>query len=327
MTKVQTSYRRHSDMDFFKGKPSQSYATLIGKAILEQPERRARLATIYQWIYERFPYFKKGDASWQNSIRHNLTVQDCFQKDIRDTDPSGKGVFWTISPKYLDLFINEEYDAVRAAAQDSKKRYHKIHNSRSSMGSTSSKSLSSSQMQLQNQQNIVNSSMPAYQYQEVGLPMMRHKQAMSQYQYQQQPQKLNPMPLQQYDAPQNYQVIGHCFGEDYEVAVDSDFGDDSFDDGYGQEVQQNPYHSGGHQQFSMPTFSTRSIPPYMTIFCNGFAQQQQQHPQQQQQQQQQYHNQNSIFQSSVLLNDTQLMESQQLHQASGNVACNPDNKA
>lgn len=83
-------------------KPSQSYIGLIGQAILNSPEKKLILSEIYNYIQTQYPYFRKRGTGWRNSIRHNLSLNDCFIKTGRS--PNGKGHFWAISPLYYDDF-------------------------------------------------------------------------------------------------------------------------------------------------------------------------------------------------------------------------------
>lgn len=80
-------------------KPPWSYAALIGQAILASARKRLALSQIYAWISAAYPYFKPGDAGWMNSIRHNLSLNDCFVKGERgEEDAGGKGSVWMIDP-------------------------------------------------------------------------------------------------------------------------------------------------------------------------------------------------------------------------------------
>ncbi|KAG8993917.1 hypothetical protein FRB94_013063 [Tulasnella sp. JGI-2019a] len=78
------------------GKPHYSYAALIGQALMSSPTKRLSLNQIYQWISMAYPFFKRGEAGWQNSIRHNLSLNGCFVKIKRDDGEKGKGSWWAI---------------------------------------------------------------------------------------------------------------------------------------------------------------------------------------------------------------------------------------
>ena len=77
-----TPFDEDSALDEFESAESTSdkpYAKLIWEAMMERPDKRMTLREIYEWFSKRTNKVKEsGGSGWQNSIRHNLSMNQVF---------------------------------------------------------------------------------------------------------------------------------------------------------------------------------------------------------------------------------------------------------
>ncbi|XP_060532398.1 forkhead box protein N3-like isoform X2 [Cylas formicarius] len=85
-------------------KPPYSFSCLIFMAIEDSVQKALPVKEIYAWILDHFPYFRNAPTGWKNSVRHNLSLNKCFQK-VEKAPNLGKGSLWTVDPQYKPNLI------------------------------------------------------------------------------------------------------------------------------------------------------------------------------------------------------------------------------
>ncbi|CAL1279369.1 unnamed protein product [Larinioides sclopetarius] len=104
-------------------KPPYSYIALIVMAIQSSPSKRLTLNEIYQYLQGRFQFFRGQYQGWKNSVRHNLSLNDCFIKLPKGLGRPGKGHYWTVDPASQYMF---EEGSFRRRPRGFRRRYQAL---------------------------------------------------------------------------------------------------------------------------------------------------------------------------------------------------------
>ncbi|XP_037948140.1 putative uncharacterized protein DDB_G0271606 [Teleopsis dalmanni] len=101
VARQQTQQRNKTPVNVSKyPKPSYSFSCLIAMALKNSRRGSLPVSEIYSFICEHFPYFESAPSPWKNSVRHNLSMNKCFQK-IEKPATNGsqrKGCLWYTNP-------------------------------------------------------------------------------------------------------------------------------------------------------------------------------------------------------------------------------------
>ncbi|XP_036392416.1 forkhead box protein N1 [Megalops cyprinoides] len=90
-------------------KPIYSYSILIFMALRSSQTGSLPVSEIYSFMTEHFPYFKTAPDGWKNSVRHNLSLNKCFEKveNKAGGGSSRKGCLWALNPARVEKMQEE----------------------------------------------------------------------------------------------------------------------------------------------------------------------------------------------------------------------------
>ncbi|PSN65121.1 hypothetical protein BS50DRAFT_497536 [Corynespora cassiicola Philippines] len=104
----------------------QPYAQLIYRALMEQPNKTMILRDIYDWFKRNTDKAAdKETKGWQNSIRHNLSMNGAFEKVDQPGEEPKKGFMWRLTEEAIREGVKS---TTRYRSKQPNKRGQRSHN-------------------------------------------------------------------------------------------------------------------------------------------------------------------------------------------------------
>lgn len=104
VTKKFTKHASFSD----SSRPDMSYKEMVAKILLKSEKGQLSLKEITEQVAKDYEYYAKSKSNWPSSIRHTLSVADCFVKAGRAK--GGRGFMWKIAEPYIKFFKEGDFD-------------------------------------------------------------------------------------------------------------------------------------------------------------------------------------------------------------------------
>ncbi|XP_053176231.1 forkhead box protein N1 [Scomber japonicus] len=105
---LSTQAQKESPTPSLFPKPIYSYSILIFMALKNSKTGSLPVSEIYSFMTEHFPYFKTAPDGWKNSVRHNLSLNKCFEKvENKNGNSSRKGCLWALNPAKVEKMQEE----------------------------------------------------------------------------------------------------------------------------------------------------------------------------------------------------------------------------
>jgi hypothetical protein len=105
-------------------KPAFTYGQLISQAIMNSENEMATLNEIYEFMKRHYAHYRRPEffKGWQNSIRHNLSLNAGFKVKQRGPEDTGKGGYWCFSPDMRDQMMADAWGPKSARKSPPKQR-------------------------------------------------------------------------------------------------------------------------------------------------------------------------------------------------------------